>query len=57
MRLFNPTDDEVSSMISLYKKPEKAYFTTMNEEREEEFDITKPVKVGKHKIVTMEFEF
>ena len=56
MRLFNPTDREISSLISLYKAPKKAYFTNMNEERQEEFDISKPIKVAKHKIVTMEFE-
>lgn len=57
MRIFNPTDEEVYSMITFAKEPTKAYFTTMNEEREIEFDIKNPVKFGKHKIVTMEFEF
>ncbi len=57
MRLYNPTENTVESMIKLYKTPKKSYFTNMNEERIEEFDISKPISVGKYKIVTMEFEF
>ena len=57
MRVFNPTNETVESMISLMVKPKEAYFTNMNEERIESFDITKPISVGKHKIVTMEFKF
>ena len=57
MRVYNPTDITVESKIFLYKEPIHSYFTTMNEERESEFDITKPIKVDSHKIITMEFEF
>lgn len=57
MRLFNPTDETIDSKIELAIQPKSAYYTDMNEERLEGFDITKPISVGKHKIVTMEFEF
>ncbi len=57
MRLYNPTNSAAETKISLYKTPAHSYFTTMNEEREAEFDITAPISIGSQKIVTMEFEF
>ncbi len=57
MRIYNPTENTIESMIKFYTVPKKAYFTNMNEERISEFDVTKPINVGKYKIITMEFEF
>ena len=57
MRLFNPTDEIVTTNIDLYKTPEKAYITNLNEEREREIDISEPIEFGKQKIVTIEFEY
>ena len=57
LRLYNPTDAEVTSKINLYAKPKKCFVTNMNEERISELDIAAPVKIGKQKIATFEFEF
>lgn len=57
MRVFNPTDETVESKIEFMVQPKAAYYTDMNEERLERFDVSKPISAGRHKIVTMEFEF
>ncbi len=57
VRLYNPTEKEVSSMINLMKQPKCAYITNMNEERLSELDLSKPIKVLKQKIITIEMEF
>lgn len=57
MRIYNPTDADETTKITLAKIPQKAYFTNMNEEREAEFDVNEPLKIGRYKILTLEFEF
>lgn len=57
IRVFNPTDETVSSKFEFMSEPKAAYRTNLNEEREEEIDISRPISVGKHKIVTIELEF
>ena len=56
MRVFNPTDGTVATKIALFRKPKNAYIVSLNEEREQEIDMEKPVEIKRHKIVTLEFE-
>ncbi len=59
VRVFNPTDKTVNGSIVLHKKPKRAWFTNLNEDRQKEIKpVTKEIKVavGKKKIVTIEFE-
>lgn len=57
MRLFNPTDETVKSKLGFIADPTAAYYTNLNEERLEKIDISQPINVGAHKIVTIELEF
>lgn len=57
LRVYNPTEKDISSKITLLKQPKKAYITDMNEERREEFDIAEEITVSKQKIITIEFEY
>lgn len=54
MRVINPTDFEVESMLEFIIKPQAAFYTSMNEERIDKLDLTRPIRVGGHKIVTIE---
>ncbi len=56
MRMYNPTDEAITSRISFAVEPKAAYYTNLNEERKEGFDITEPITVEGHKIVTVEIE-
>lgn len=57
LRVYNPTDEEIVSNIKLMKQPKNAYITNMNEERQNELDITKSVSIAKQKIITIELEY
>jgi len=57
LRVYNPTESDISSKITLLKQPKKVYITNMNEERQEEFDIAEVITVLKQKIITIEFEY
>ncbi|MBR4173650.1 MAG: alpha-mannosidase, partial [Clostridia bacterium] len=57
MRIYNPTDADAFVNIRLAKMPKKAYITNLNEERDKEIDLEKPIAAGKYKILTLEFEF
>ncbi len=57
MRIYNPTEESISSKIELYKEPAKAYLVNMNEERQQEISIKNPIVFDKYKIVTIELEF
>ena len=57
LRVYNPTEETVSSKIKLYKKPEKCYIVNLNEERLGEFDINAEAVIEKQKIFTVEFTF
>ena len=56
MRLYNPTDDAITTNIRFGKMPKDAYIINLNEERENKIDIAKPITIGKQKIVTIEIE-
>jgi alpha-mannosidase len=58
VRIFNPTDKTVKGALKLFKPIKQAWLTNLNEEREIEVKSNGtliPVKIGKRKIVTMEF--
>lgn len=57
-RLFNPTDEAVIGTLKLHKPIKRAWLTNLNEDRQKELtptDNTLRLKVGKKKIVTVEF--
>lgn len=59
VRIFNPTSRQVSGSLVCWKPLKKAWLTNMNEERRESLEpqgASIPLKVGKKKILTVEFE-
>jgi hypothetical protein len=59
VRIFNPTTRQITGSLVCWKKVKKAWLTNMNEERRDDLTpqgATIPLKVGKKKIVTIEFE-
>ncbi len=59
VRVFNPTEKAVSGKLIAYKAVKGAWLTNMNEERLEAVKPSGkqiPLKVGKKKIVTLEFQ-
>ena len=57
MRFYNPTEESVTSLIDIIRKPSAAYVTNLNEERIRMLDMNLPITVEKQKIVTIELEF
>ena len=59
IRLFNPTNRSVTGGINTHKAIKRAWLTNMNEERQKELKPNRnnlTIKVGKKKIVTIEFQ-
>jgi alpha-mannosidase len=61
VRLFNPTEKEITGKIKFRKPIKEAWLTNLNEERKKELPINKngslEMKVEHKKIVTIELEF
>ena len=59
VRLFNPTNQVINGLLKVFKRLKRAWLTNLNEERKEILktsDNTVKLKVGKKKIVTVEFQ-
>jgi hypothetical protein len=59
VRLFNPTGKSISGELKVFKTVKNAWLTNLNEEQIESIKAkgkSIPIKVGKKKIVTVEFE-
>jgi alpha-mannosidase len=59
VRVFNPTGKSVSGKLVFHKPVKKAWLTNLNEDRREKLEPTGntlKLKVGKKKIVTVEFQ-
>ena len=57
LRIYNPTEEAVTSVIKLAKQPKASYYTNLNEERLEAVELGKAISVGKQKIVTIELVY
>ncbi len=61
IRIYNPTEDVIEANINFARKPQKAYKTNMNEEIEEDVEVTNsgniPVTLDPAKIITLLIEF
>lgn len=58
-RIFNPTSKPVNGELKFFREVKSAWLTNLNEDRREKLDPKKnslKIKVGKKKIVTVEFQ-
>jgi mannosylglycerate hydrolase len=59
VRVFNPTVRQVTGSLICWRPITKAWLTNLNEERQGDLEFqgnTLPLKIGKKKIITIEFE-